>query len=197
MAETSSAARSAPLDGVAPLTHPALLMRPLPAATRLSLRVTVGAPANFAALKGLDLGGAINTWTGAAWTASLAGIHALRLGPDEWLVLAPDGDAEPLAASLTAALSGRPHAIVDVSHRFASLEIAGTAAEDIVSAGCPLDLDARAFPTGTATRSLLGKAEIVLARTDDRPGFRLEVARSLAAYVWDFLAEAARDVVEN
>jgi len=48
------------------------------------------------------------------------------------------------------------------------------------------------FPTGAATRTLLGKAEIVLSRWDDVPTFEIECARSFAAYVRDFLQDAAR-----
>ena len=49
-----------------------------------------------------------------------------------------------------------------------------------------------AFPEGMCTRTLLGKAEVVLWR--HRPqSFRVEVRRSFAAHAWDFLQEAARE----
>ncbi len=87
------------------------------------------------------------------------------------------------------------HALIDIGHRSAGFEISGARAADALNAGCPLDLSARAFPTGTATRTLLGKAEIVLLRTDDAPAYRLECARSFARYVDAFLADAAREFV--
>jgi sarcosine oxidase, subunit gamma len=61
----------------------------------------------------------------------------------------------------------------------------------LLAAGCPLDLDERAFPVGMCTRTVLAKAEVVLWRTGVE-SFRLEVARSFVAYVSEFLAEAAR-----
>jgi sarcosine oxidase subunit gamma len=115
---------------------------------------------------------------------------ALWLGPDEWLILAPVTD--PVAASLTQAMQGHVHSLVDVSHRQCAIELSGAAAADVLNAGCPLDLDETAFPIGMCTRTLLAKSEIVLWRvaTDT---FHLEVARSFAPYVRDFLREAARD----
>ena len=62
----------------------------------------------------------------------------------------------------------------------------------MINAGCPLDLSPAAFPAGAATRTLLGKAEIILSRSDDAPAFEIECGRSFAAYVRDFLFVAAR-----
>jgi len=81
---------------------------------------------------------------------------------------------------------------VRVSDRHAALTASGPRAGALLATGCPLDLDDAAFPEGMCTRTLLGKAEIVLWR--HRPAsFRIEVRRSFAAYAWDFLQEAARE----
>ncbi len=63
----------------------------------------------------------------------------------------------------------------------------------MINSGCPLDLSPLACAAGFATRTLLGKAEVILAKTDDLPTFEVECARSFAAYVQDFLLEAARE----
>ena len=111
-----------------------------------------------------------------------------RLGPDEWLLCAPEG-----AAPTFNALEGRHYSLVDVSHRYAALAIEGDEAHLVLAAGCPLDLDSTAFPAGNATRTLLGKAEIVLWRFDAAPMFRVECARTFAPYVHAFLQEASRE----
>jgi sarcosine oxidase, subunit gamma len=116
---------------------------------------------------------------------------ALWLGPDEWLLIAPEHEGAALASSLANALGGVPHSLVDVSHRQAACELRGPHAVTLLAAGCPLDLDERAFPVGMCTRTVLAKAEVVLWRTGVE-SFRLEVARSFVAYVSEFLAEAAR-----
>lgn len=116
-----------------------------------------------------------------------------RLGPDEWLLTGPEADTEAMAAEIGAALAGRFHALIDVSHRNVALEVSGPGAADILNSGCPLDLHPSAFPPGSGTRTLLGKAEIVLLRPGEAPVFRVECWRSFATYVHGFLTEAARD----
>ncbi len=119
---------------------------------------------------------------------------ALWLGPDEWLLIAPVRLASALPAMLYRALGQLPHSLVDVSHRQTALAVSGPRAPTLLAAGCPLDLDESAFPVGMCTRTLLAKAEIVLWRTGSLE-FRAEVWRSFAAYVSQFLAEAARGMV--
>jgi heterotetrameric sarcosine oxidase gamma subunit len=107
---------------------------------------------------------------------------ALWLGPDEWLVLADE------SVELPAAYPGG--CIVDVSHAMTGIAVSGSRADWAISTFCALDLHLVAFPVGMCTRTVLGKAEIVLWRTAVE-SFRIEVARSFAPYVWGCL-EAAR-----
>lgn len=118
---------------------------------------------------------------------------AARLGPDEWLLCAPAGFASDVEKDVAAALAGEPHALVDVGHRYAAFALYGPHAATSLAAGCPLDLHPEAFAAGSATRTLLGKAEIILWRVHDAPAYRLECARSFAPYVLAFLREAARE----
>jgi sarcosine oxidase subunit alpha len=113
---------------------------------------------------------------------------ALWLGPDEWLILAPE-TASDLAARAVRATGDHPVSVVDVSHRSQTLEITGARAAWCLNAFCALDLDVPAFPVGMCTRTLLGKAEVVLWRIAAEV-FHLDVARSLVPYVWGCLEEA-------
>ena len=117
---------------------------------------------------------------------------ALWLGPDEWLLIAPRSEGELVGSVLAKALAETPHALVDVSDRNSALIVSGPAVEDVLSAGCPLDLDQAAFPVGMCTRTLFAKAEIVLWRTAATE-FRVEVARSFLPYVEGVLELAVRD----
>jgi len=126
-----------------------------------------------------------------ACRAASAGDRAtLWLGPDEWLIVGPV-TGPGLDALLAPALAALPHSLVEVSHRQVALAVRGAQAAKLIASGCPLDLDAHAFPVGMCTRTVLGKCEVVLWRTQAQE-FRLEVWRSFAAYVAAFLAEAAR-----
>lgn len=126
----------------------------------------------------------------------------LWLGPDEYLLLdsnttggtgAPastPASEEPAEVTLERALTGVPHALVDLSHRQLALELSGPYTTAILNGACPLDLDLAAFPVDMCTRTVLAKADIVLWRTAESR-FHLEVWRSFADYVSGLLQELA------
>lgn len=180
------AARRPELAGVAPLASRAVMMAPLPPAARFILRARPAAMEAAAAPLGFRL-------PVVACRSVSAGIRsALWLGPDEWLLLAPAADGAAWQAALEAAIGSLPHSLVDISHRQSGLTLSGAAATSVLNVGCPLDFDPAAFPVGMCTRTVLGKAEIVLWRTGAQ-GFHIEAWRSFLPYVWGFLAEAARE----
>lgn len=162
-------------------------LRRLPLSVQFAVRVRDDDQARAEVAAGYRLDIAINTFAADGDRIST------RLGPDEWLLLGPHAEASTLAESIGTALADASHALVDIGHRHAAFELAGPRAVDMLNAGCPLDLDVRAFPTGSATRTLLGKAEIVLWRLSDAPAYRIECGRSFAAYVEAFLLEAGRE----
>lgn len=159
---------------------------PAPRASRFILRARGEAMAAAAAPLGTKL-------PRLACRAAQAGsMAALWLGPDEWLLLAPEAEGPALAERLNAALAGLPHSLADVGHRQGGLLLSGPAATLVLNVGCPLDFDPDAFPIGMCTRTVLAKAEIVLWRTGAE-AFRVEAQRSFLPYVQGFLTEAARE----
>ena len=179
------AARALPL-GALSRSAPAgsgVSVRPAGAEARFSLRARLAAGA-APKLAGLALDAPINTvgTDGEVWLA--------RLGPDEWLVGGPEADADLLQGRIHEARAGLPHSLVDVSHRNVGIDVSGRQAAAVLNAGCPLDLSETAFPPGSATRTLLGKAEIVLIRATAAPLYRVECWRSFSTYVHGFLNEA-------
>ena len=166
---------SGPLDGAAPVVVPGRLsLRPAADMARLALR---GDPAALGAAFGLALP------TQPCRAAASDGRSALWLGPDEWLLLAPPGTLDADAAVPGAS-------VVDIGHRQVGLVLEGLGAADALAAGCPLDLHPTAFPVGMCTRTVFGKAEIVLWR-QGAERFHMEVWRSFAAYVHGLLERAA------
>lgn len=124
----------------------------------------------------------------ACRAAEIGDRAALWLGPDEWLLIAPEADGAAIATAFRAIAA--PHALVDVSHRNIGVALSGSKVVQVINAGCPLDLDLASFPVGMSTRTILNKAEIVLwRRAPDR--FQLECWRSFAPYVHGFLTDAA------
>lgn len=137
------------------------------------------------AVAGFDLGGAINSARGSSEQ------FAARLGPDEWLLVSPPDAAAQQA--LERGLAGRVFSLVAAGHRNAAVAVRGRHAASVLAAGIAVDLDPAAFPTGSATRTVLGKAEVVVVRIGPEGDFRLECARSLVRYVHAFLLDAARE----
>lgn len=122
-----------------------------------------------------------------------------RLGPDEWLVRDAKTPPEKICAKFQRELrretktekSETPHAaVVNVSDYYTTIQIAGDGARDALAAGCPLDLHPRAFAAGSFAQSRFAVAAVLLYLRDDAPTFEVQVRRSFAEYVWDFLRAA-------
>jgi sarcosine oxidase subunit gamma len=170
---------------LAAASHPGLTLTELPFLTMVTVRVD---PRGGAAARIADrLGVALPT---AAGTAGTAGDRAaLWVGPDEWLVVGPDGDTLP--ALLGEALGGERGAVVDVSANRTTVEIGGRHARDVLEQGCALDLHPRAFAAGRCASTLLARTQVVLWQTSDAPAYRLVIRGSFAAYLADWLLDAA------
>jgi sarcosine oxidase subunit gamma len=180
-AATPSVERRAALAGRA-ASATGVKLDVLPPAERLSLRAPQASVAALTKALGLALPQKPKT------SASKAGRTALWLGPDEWLVIDEAGkDLLADCAKVTVL-----HSAVGISHRNVAIAVTGPAAAATINAGCPQDLSLDAFPVGAASRTILGKAEIVLLRSAE-DAFRVECWRSFSDYVFTFLSETARD----
>jgi sarcosine oxidase, subunit gamma len=125
------------------------------------------------------------------YAAVTQAVAALWLGPDEWLLILAPGQAASCRATIASALKGEAGCLVDVSDRNLGLMVVGPRAPETLAGGCPLDLHMSAFPPGMCTRTLIGKAEVVIWRRDAHV-FRLEAWRSLAPYLVGLLELCVR-----
>ena len=134
----------------------------------------------------------------AANTASVSEeVTILWLGPDEWLVVTPEGGEEMVAAALRRAVSEGFAGVVELGSGQTVIEIAGPRAREVIAKGCPLDLHPRMFGPGSCAQSRLARALVTIAQVDGTPTFELIVRRSFADYVWRFLTDACRHPVER
>ena len=116
---------------------------------------------------------------------------AIRLGPDEWYLLAAPAEGEAIAARFAELYAATPHSLVDVSHREVGIEVEGS--EALLALRSAIAFDIEAMPVGTGCRTLFDKAQIILIReAEDR--FRIEVWRSFADHVWGILEAASREI---
>ncbi len=125
-------------------------------------------------------------------TASRRGITVLWLGPDEWLVAAPDGRAPRLVAGLEEALAGEWFLASDVSHARAVIRLEGERAREVLMKGCSLDLHPRAFAPGRCAQTRLARCPMLLHQlAEEPPAYEVYVPRSFADYAWRWLEDAA------
>ncbi len=79
-------------------------------------------------------------------------------GPDEWLVVGPDGDTLDLIRLLTEAVADDPGSVVDVSANRSTLVVSGPNARDLLEKGCTLDLHPRTFGAGRCAQTTFARA---------------------------------------
>jgi sarcosine oxidase subunit gamma len=187
MAKSAQTAKVAQAARVEPLAGrisggAGLALGPAVPASRVSLRTD---PANAQALSkalGLDLPLAPKTSSSNA-----RGRMALWLGPDEWLIIDEAGDpASDLAKAKVL------HSATDISHRNTAILVTGKGARATLEGGCPQNLSDTAFPVGAATRTVLGKIEVVIHRSGETD-YRVECWRSFSDYAFSFLMETSKD----
>lgn len=197
---TASTDRASPLAGwgqrfAAESAQPgAFAIREAPFASQLNLRGNAADPAFANAVRavlGCDLPVAANTWNAGN------DCTALWLGPDEWLVVAPDARNESLYSALRAGLRNVHHSVTDISANRTIIEISGEHARLVLAKGCPLDLHGSAFGPPQCAQTLLAKAQMILQCVDARPTFRIFVRISFAPYVAEWLTDAAMELVAS
>lgn len=119
-------------------------------------------------------------------------LSVLWLGPDEWLLVGPEGTAESLEGTLRGALEDEHGAVVDISAHRTIIEISGPKARELLTKGCALDLHPRAFTTDQCAQTLLARAAVLLqCRDAEAACFRVFVRSSFARYLADWLTDAA------
>ena len=187
------------LEPVLPRTHPLAdrtqlhaltgeLVTTRPNLTTVLVRATPGGPAAAAAAEvlGVTLPVRANTWV-----ATQHG-KVIWLGPDEWLVL--DESTEPwvLEDRLRSVLAPLGGAATDVSAQRTCLRLHGPHAEEVLRAGCSLDVHPRVFGPGSSAQVDLAQAGVVLlalAATGD--DFEVLVRSSFAGYLAAWLIDTA------
>ncbi len=168
-----------------------------------AVTLTVAEPRGQLVLRG-DAGSAVFTAavqavTGAALpvtplTSAVAGEFTLLwMGPDEWLLVMPDGRQHEVAAALHEKLGDEHHALADVSSSRIALVLSGERAREVLMKGCSLDLHPREFTVGRVDQSSLARCHVMLHLRDDSPCFDIYVHRSFADYCWRWLRDASAE----
>ncbi len=112
------------------------------------------------------------------------------MSPDEVLVLVPYLDVAGTLMEIDKALKGLHYLAVDVSDARAVIAVEGPFAAEVIAKLAPVDLHPDSFAVGQFRRSRLGQTAAAFWRSDT--GFLVVCFRSLAGYMFDQLAVAAK-----
>ncbi|MGW3208941.1 sarcosine oxidase subunit gamma [Streptomyces sp. NPDC001135] len=167
-----------------------LHVRELPFLTQLSLRVEPGSAAAKAVEACLD-----TTLPGPVRAAMSGDVKVLWMGPDEWLLMAPDGRQQDLLAQLRSAVGDDDFATVtDVSAQRTTLALSGHLVRRVLAQGCAIDLDPRVTPVGSCPTTLLAQAPVTLVvRGEGASSIWLLVRASFAPYLATWLLDACTE----
>ena len=182
--------RHSPLDGLLPWALPAGVANPEVALAELRFAEQIGVRVRqpvAAYLAGVPLPLQPNR------VASMRRVRTLWLGPDEWLVTAPEGAAPDLIGRLIRALASRHATVSDLSASRAIIEITGRRGRALLEKGCGLDLHPRAFGPGACAQTLFAKLPVIIDQTSAAPAYRLFVGRSTARWLAEWLIDAAQE----
>lgn len=122
-----------------------------------------------------------------------AGLTALWLGPDEWLIVTPPDGESTIAFALKDALGDAFSSVTDVTGGQTVVRISGPRARDVMAKGCTLDLHPRVFGPGRCAQTLVAKAMVTVVQVDESPAFDLIVRRSFADYLAHWIRDAAAE----
>lgn len=137
---------------------------------------------------GVGLPEAPNRWSGED------GLAVMWLGPDEWLIMAPEGQAVDIENGLREASPDDPWlSVVDVSHNYTGLVLTGTRAREVLAKGCPLDLHPRNFGQGDCAQTLVAKSRVLLRCVGDGECVEIWVRNSFARYTAAWLVDAMEE----
>ncbi|MEU5208368.1 sarcosine oxidase subunit gamma family protein [Streptomyces sp. NPDC020742] len=166
-----------------------LHVRELSFLTQLTLRLQPGGPAAKAveASLGVTLPGSLR--------AEIAGeVTALWMGPDEWLLVAPDGRRHDLLTQLRSAIGDEFGTVTDVSAQRTTLALSGHLVRTVLAQGCAIDLDPRVTPAGSCLTTVLAQAPITLVvQGEATPSVWLLVRSSFASYLATWLVDACTE----
>lgn len=152
--------------------------------TQIGLRAEPGtfAHASLASAVGTELPAGVGQVTGTPDS-----IAVLWQGPDEFLLVAPDGTE--LYSDLVTALGAEPGQVIDLSANRTVIELSGPKAQSVLEKGCPADLHPNSFAVGTAITTALGPVPVLLWKTAEQT-FRLLPRASFADYTARWLLDA-------
>lgn len=118
-------------------------------------------------------------------------VRAYWLGPDEWLLIVPDGRQSKLERELRDAARGHL-SVADVSGGLVHVNLSGADVGKVLQKSSPYDFHPRSFPPGRCVQTVFAKAAALVAANADG-SFDLVIRRSYADYLLHWIADAGEE----
>jgi len=125
---------------------------------------------------------------------SVSGVSVLWLGPDEFLVTAPEDSS--LVSTLETALGENPGQVVDLSANRSVLELSGAKAPLVLRKSCPADLHPRVFGVNRAITTSLANVPVLLWRTGEE-SWRIMPRSSFTEHTVHWLIDAMTEFASD
>jgi sarcosine oxidase subunit gamma len=126
--------------------------------------------------------------------ATLSGaMHALCVGPGEWLITLHEHQASSLREHIEPDLSKQGLVLVDLTDGLAVLQAQGSAVREVLCKGCGLDFHPRSFLAGRCARTRFAQIPVVIECLDEPPRFDFYVARSYLRYLHSWFTDATAE----
>lgn len=114
------------------------------------------------------------------------------MGPDEWLLIVPQGEEFRTEQRLREALAGLHIQVVNVSGGQTLVELSGEKVRELLMKSTPYDVHPSNFPVGKAVGTHFAKSQLVIRHTAENV-WELVVRRSFADYIWLWLQDASAE----
>ena len=114
------------------------------------------------------------------------------MGPDEWLLIVPEGEEFATEQRLREALAGQHIQIVNVSGGQTLVELSGEKVRELLMKSTPYDVHPSNFPVGKAVGTHFAKSQLIIRHTAEDV-WELVVRRSFADYIWLWLQDASAE----
>lgn len=120
------------------------------------------------------------------------GVTAVWIGPETWLVTAPDMGGDGLIARVQAA-AGDAAAVTDQSHGKTALRLTGARVRDALDKVCRLDLHPKACKPGDAAVTMIAHVTACLVMVDEAPTYDIIGPSTFALSLLEGLEMAAEE----
>ena len=120
---------------------------------------------------------------------------SVRLAHDEYLLLTPAGESSSAVAAMSGGDYGSAYA-VDVTSGLCAVAIVGPRTQGLLSRITDVNTSESALPDLSSVQSRFADVQGLLLRrdVDGTPIYQLYASREFGEYLWDTLAETARDL---